>query len=229
VTSPFSLLAAALGGSGGGDGGAGSASGEDLAFVDFDPGDAQLGAAARKKLDTLAKALADRPGIKIGLASRENAQRDLQALKRAALMQKVMEAKRAALAAGGKAAPGEAAITVAPDEYPRYLKLVFEREIAKPEAKEAAEKASAAKEGPPKAGAPKQPTVEQMEARLLERIEIAPEALAALALRRREEVKGYLVGTGHLPAERVLLATAPAAESTPADATRPSRVEFTLQ
>ena len=71
------------------------------------------------------------------------------------------------------------------------------------------------------------PSVAQMEALLLERVEVGPEDLSALALRRSEAVEGHLVGEGHLPAERVLLATT--GGSTPPEKTHMSRVEFTLK
>jgi hypothetical protein len=59
ITAPFSLLARALGG---GDGG------QDLSQVAFAPGSAQLNAKARAQLDKVAKALADRPGLKLTVA-----------------------------------------------------------------------------------------------------------------------------------------------------------------
>lgn len=94
ITSPFSLLTAAFGGGGGGGGGNGQAangapSGDDLAYVDFAPGAADIGAAAEKKLDSVAKALLDRPAIRIEMASRLDAKKDVEALKRAALKRKV--------------------------------------------------------------------------------------------------------------------------------------------
>ena len=216
LTSPFSLLAAAVGGGSGA-----GASGEDLAFVDFEPGREDIGAESGKKLETLAKALLDRPAIKIELTPRVDEVKDVQALKQTALMRMVKEAKRSALAAGGKAMPtGD--ITLEAGEYPRYLKVVFDREkVAKPEPKAAAGKDGASK------GPPNELSVAQMEALLLERVEIGPEDLSALALRRSEAVKGYLVGKGHLPAERVLLATTPGSGSP--EKSHLSRVEFTLR
>ena len=52
MTSPFSLLAAALGGGGG-----------EFSRIEFAPGTASLGARARESLDKVAKALADRPAL----------------------------------------------------------------------------------------------------------------------------------------------------------------------
>ena len=54
ITTPFSLIASAFGG--GGDG---------FSRVDFAPGRAVLDDAARQRLDTLAKALNDRPALQV--------------------------------------------------------------------------------------------------------------------------------------------------------------------
>ena len=220
LTNPFSLLTAAFGGGGGGNGG-GSASGaagasnDDLAFIDFDPGRGDIGPAGQKKLDTVAKALLDRPAIKIEMAARVDREKDLRALQQAALQRKVKAAKRSALAAAGKPAPPIEEITLEEGEYPRYLKAVFEQEkIPKPAPKDGAKEA------------PKEMTTAEMESLLLARIEVPDEELRALAARRAEQVKGYLVGKGQLPAERVLVA---AADATPSQAAPSTRVEFTLK
>ena len=204
VTSPFSLLAGA-----GGSGSEGAASGDDLAFVSFEPGREDIGPDSEKRLETVAKALLNRPAIRIELTPHVDEVKDLQALKQAALMRRLKDAKRSALAAAGKAVPtGDIALEAG--EYPLYLKLVFDGEkVAKPEPK-AADLSTA-----------------QMEALLLERIEVGPQELSALALRRSEAVKGHLVGKGQLPAERVLLATATGAASP--ERAQASRVEFTLK
>ena len=215
ITSPFSLL---MGASGGGGAGSAGDSSKDLAFVDFKAGSDEIGPETGKKLDAVAKALLDRPAIKIELASRADPESDLPALKQAALAREVKEAKRSALAAKGQAVPAGHEITLEGDEYSRYLKLVFEGEKrANPVPKEKAQKETA----------PKEPSVAQMEAYLLERIAIAPEDLAALATRRSEAVKSYLVEKGHLPPERVLVASS--GESAPQQDNHESRVELTLK
>ncbi len=65
-----------------------------------------------------------------------------------------------------------------------------------------------------------------MEALLLERIEVGDGELKALAQRRAERVKGYLVSKGQLPAERILVA---AADATAPEKANQSGVEFTLK
>jgi uncharacterized protein involved in outer membrane biogenesis len=205
ITSPFSLLTAAFGGNGG-TGKDGAAGSDDLAFVEFDAGRADLGGDDTKKLDSISKALLDRPAIRIEMAPRVDAEKDMNALKRAALKARVAAAKGGAMT---------------DEEYPRYLKLIYQREV--PAKKEAAKETP--KEGA-RETAVKEPTVAEMEVQLLERTVVGDEELRSLGTRRAEAVKGYLVGTGKLPADRVLLAaSAESGGGTP----HASRVDFTLR
>jgi hypothetical protein len=81
VSSPFSLLSAALGGSHPKAGGA--PAGDDLGHVDFAAGDAKLDDDDRRKLAQLSDALVQRPAVKLELAARVDADKDAQALKAA--------------------------------------------------------------------------------------------------------------------------------------------------
>jgi hypothetical protein len=63
-----------------------------------------------KKLDAVAKALLDRPAIRIEMTSRVDAEKDLQALKQAALARKVTEAKGGAVYARRVPALSEARV-----------------------------------------------------------------------------------------------------------------------
>jgi hypothetical protein len=81
-TSPFSLITA------------GAGDGDDLAYVEFEPGLSALTPQAEKKLAALVKVLDDRPGLKLELASRIDEAKDLEALKRAALEQRMAAAPK---------------------------------------------------------------------------------------------------------------------------------------
>jgi uncharacterized protein involved in outer membrane biogenesis len=210
VTSPFSLLSATFGGGGGnGSGGAGkdgagkggAGGGEDLAFVEFDPGASDIAPADRKKLDTITKALQGRPGLTLTMASRLDPEKDLQALREAAFQRKLLAAK------GGNATAIDDA------EYPKIVRAVYAAEkFPKPA---------------PVNGVVREPSVAEMEAQLLEKIPVGEEELHALAAKRADQVRSYLVGKGQLPENRVLVA-ASVAEAQPVKA-RASRVDFSLQ
>ncbi|KFZ38756.1 hypothetical protein HR45_04900 [Shewanella mangrovi] len=68
VTAPFSFLAGLI------------SSDEELNLVAFDAGSAKLSSAEKEKLQTLAKALADRPKLTLSIEASVNAQQDSQAL-----------------------------------------------------------------------------------------------------------------------------------------------------
>ena len=87
------------------------------------------------------------------------------------------------------------------------MRAAYEKEAGKPKEKEEA------------------PTLEQMEARLMQGDALGDDALSALATKRAEWVKGYLTAEGRLPADRVMVASAGAGEV----GTKVSRVDFTLK
>jgi Domain of Unknown Function (DUF748) len=71
ATAPFALLGKLLGGG----------SGQEFSYVAFADGLDALDDAARTKLGTLARALADRPGLKLNVTGRSSGEKDLEALK----------------------------------------------------------------------------------------------------------------------------------------------------
>lgn len=77
VTSPFAALGALFGG------------GDELAYVDFAPGSAALAATETQKLNQLAKALIERPQLKLNLPLTTLAAIDGEAMARAALVAKL--------------------------------------------------------------------------------------------------------------------------------------------
>jgi uncharacterized protein involved in outer membrane biogenesis len=92
-------------------------------------------------------------------------------------------------------------------QYAALVRAAYEKEVGKPKEKEEA------------------PTLELMEARLMQGDALGDDALAALSAQRAEWVRGYLTAEGKLPADRVMVARAGAAEV----GTKVSRVDFTLK
>ena len=119
VTNPFGLLAAAFGGGGGGaangdgkDAKAAAPGGDDLRFVDFDAGGAEIDAGDQRKLETMVKALQGRPGLTLEIAARLDAEHDLRALRYRALQKKL----------AGEGAP------VADADYAKRVRAVYAAE-----------------------------------------------------------------------------------------------------
>ena len=171
LTSPFSLLASAFGG------------GEEMNHVPFAPGSATLTPEAQQSLDKVAKALADRPALKITVTGTASLPDEREGLQREHLQQLVLAEKR-------RANPADTA-PVSAAEYPALLKEVYRRaDIPKPRNL---------------VGLAKDLTVPEMEALLLAH-QPATEAMAAeLATQRGQAIRAYLVAQ-KLPVERLFVA-----------------------
>ena len=171
LTSPFSLLASAFGG------------GEEMSSVAFAPGCATLSPEAQQNLGKVAKALVDRPALKLTVTGTANLEAEREGLQRERLQQLVRAEKR-------RAQP-DSTEPVTADEYPALLKAAYGRaNIPKPRNL---------------VGIAKDLTVPEMEALLMAN-QPATEAMAAeLAAQRGHAIQSYLAAQ-KLPAERLFLA-----------------------
>ena len=177
ITAPFSLLARAFGG------------GDELSSVAFAPGSATLTPEARQGLDKVAKALAERPALKITVTGTASLARERDAIQRERLQDLVRAAKR-------RATPDDTT-PVQAAEYPALLKEVYRRaDMPKPRNL---------------VGMAKDLPVPEMEALLLAHLPAATEELATeLATHRGQAVKAYLAEQ-KLPEGRLFLAAPKAA------------------
>lgn len=205
VTSPFALLGA-LGGTGV----------EQLAYVEFAPGRADLSASAEAKLRSLAKALTDRPGLRLDAAGRAVPDIDREGLKRVALDRALRAQKQKALIAEGESAPSLDALTVDAAEYPKYLAAVY-RETKLPN--KPRNLLGFAKEIPPA----------EMEALLLASYGADEEALRGLANRRAQTVKEWLVDKGSVASERIFVVAAKLSSEGISDKGAATRVDFAIR
>nr|WP_255581699.1 DUF748 domain-containing protein [Cupriavidus sp. AU9028] len=195
ITSPFSLLASAFGGSA-----------EELGHVDFAAGSAELDEQARKRLGTLATALKERPALRLEITGRIDPVADAAGARKAWLQEQVTEEKirrlrQAARQQSRSAAEEEgqqgARVTVSAEEYPTYLEAVYKRaDFSKPRNM---------------IGLARPLPVEQMEALLLEHAPVTDAGLRQLAEKRALIVKQTLEREGKVPSERLFL-TAPKVE-----------------
>jgi hypothetical protein len=205
VTAPFALLSSIAGGHGG----------DELSYIEFAPGQAQLSAPAQGKLRSLAKALTDRPGLELEATGRAAPALDGEGLRRAALEHAMRVQKQKTLVAQGKAAPSVDAVRIEPDERTQYLAAVYATDLPdkRSDARQdtdppAARNADKEKDlaSAPAGGRKKRLTPAQMEAQLLATYAVDDAALRALAGRRAEAVKTWLVGQGGVGAERIAIA-----------------------
>ncbi len=203
VTSPFTLLASLFGG------------GEELSYVAFEPGRDDLTPEAQKHLETLAKALRDRTGLKLEIAGAADPAREEDGLKRARLETRVKAQKATELARQGKTTGGVADITLTQEEYAKYLERVY--------------KASDVKKPRNIVGLAKSIPVEQMEALLLADMQTPQGAMERLARNRSVAVQSWLVETGGVEQARVFLLAPRVGVEPPKGAPAGGRVDFSLR
>lgn len=114
VTAPFAFIGAIFGG---GD------APEDVGVLEFAAGSSEMDALHRRKLDTVAKAMADRPRLRLELAGYADPVADARALEDERVKRLVVEQKIKDM---GEQAPADPAIVqVAGDEYLAYLQAAF--------------------------------------------------------------------------------------------------------
>lgn len=113
ATSPFSLLGALVGG------------GEELQYVEFDPGLAVLNAGQTNKLTKLASALHERPALNLEIGATYDAQRDVAALGRQKVQAKMRTLRIQEIVARGRPAPPAGEIVLDEDEYEGLLRKSY--------------------------------------------------------------------------------------------------------
>ncbi|WP_309374949.1 DUF748 domain-containing protein [Rhodoferax sp.] len=185
VTAPFSLLANTLGGSGG----------DELSMVSFDAGSAVLSDQAKVGLDKVAKALQERPALKMTVVGTASLEVERDDYKRLQLQTLVQGEKRRSQPAGDSKDAASAPIAVSAEEYPALLRKVYRRgDFPKPRNL---------------IGLTKDIPVPEMEALLLAHMDASESAMQALAVKRGVAVRDYLASL-NLPPERLFLGAAKA-------------------
>jgi len=180
VTAPFAMLARAFAGR----------DDVDLSVVEFEPGAVAVGVDAAARLDTLATALYERPGLRLSIAGSADEPIDAPGLRRARLEALVRAAKWRSLGRREREETAPDAVVVAPDERPKHLKAAWR----------------ALRETLPDDASEKPETPEAMDAWILERIAITPEDLSRLAADRAAAVRDRLATGGRIDVARLFIA-----------------------
>ena len=204
VTSPFALISSAFGGSGG----------DELGYAEFAPGSATLTAATQSKLDTLAKALTDRPALKLDLIGRVDPKSDTDGVR-----QQILNRKLKALKLKDSASQSEDAqsddVTLTDADKDKYMGKVYSSEkFDKPRNV---------------IGLAKSLPTADMEKLIVANTTVTQDALSALATRRAEVVRKYLETKGQIPLERIFLIAPKLTADGIKDKGQPSRVDFALK
>ena len=219
ITAPFTLLARALGGG----------PGDDMSYVAFAPGSSELNAKSREQLDKIAKALTDRPALKLTVVGTSSLAAEREGYQRERLKALVAAEKRANQGAAPSASAQGASESVAnKPSSPASTATAATTASAPASAASAPASASASAvsdteypqllrrlyrradlPGKPRnaIGLQKDIPVAEMEARLMAQIDVTEDAMRQLATQRGVAVKDYLAAR-KLPADRLFLGAA---------------------
>jgi len=203
VTAPFSLLANAFGG---------GKNAEELGYVEFDPGSSTLSDAGKEKLDTIAKALADKPSIKMDLSARVDPAVDEPGL-RAAYVDRQVKLAKMKDANDDNPNISPSTITLSPDEYTKFLTKAYkDADFKKPRNM---------------IGMTKTLPDADMKAALAANAPIDEAALGTLAQKRASAVKAYF--DGKIDSKRIFIVSPHMNADGIKDKGAPTRVDFGLQ
>jgi hypothetical protein len=199
VTSPFAFLTGS----------------PESSYVEFDFGSAELTPEAAKKLDAIAKLLADRPALRFEVRTQTVAGPDTEALRRQFLNDLVKAQKRGeTMGKKGQSVP-LSEVEVQPGEYERFLRLAYD---------------ASAVPGKPRnfVGASKDLPVAEMDKLMLAAIPVTPDDLRRLAYRRAARVRERLLASKEIDATRLMLVE-PEQLAAGAGKAAPPRANFELQ
>ncbi len=208
VTAPFSLIASAFGGGG---------SGEELSYIEFANGRADLDKADRDKIATLAKALNNRPSLNLEIIGRIDPASDLEGLKQVSIERKVKAQKLKDLARQGQAPRSLDEVQIDKSEYAQYLKAAYgEESFPKPRNV---------------IGLARDLPVPEMEKLMLQHAQASDDDLRQLSNRRAQAVRDALLATGQVGADRLFVVAAKpfSPEERAKLKGRPNRVDFAMK
>lgn len=202
VTSPFAILSSMFGG------------GEDFSAIQFGYGLSTISIQEEQKLNSLAKALLERPALKVELKGYVDSEKDIEGYRNELLSRKLKNEKVLALAKGSahKDAATAENVQLQPEDYAKYLKAVYKKEkFPKPRNL---------------LGLVKDLPVEEMKKLIITNTVIGDTELTTLAHERVVAVKNFLITKGNVPAERVFLKNEDIFKAPEKETTTRSRVDL---
>jgi uncharacterized protein involved in outer membrane biogenesis len=203
ATSPFSLLGAVFGG------------GEELSFVEFDYGSTTISEPNLKKLETITKALQDRPSLKMDIEGHVDMEKDREGLKQYMFNRKLKTQKLNEMVKKGQPAIPVDEVKIETAEYGKYLKMAYKEE----------------KFPKPKniIGMAKDIPNSEMEKLMLTHIEVKESDLRTLASQRSMKVKDAILKSKQVEPERVFILEPKSLAPEKKEKIKESRVDFKLK
>lgn len=203
LTAPFALLASLAGG------------GEELRFVEFDYGDADVTESKRQKINTLAKALYEKPNVKMDIVGNVDMIKDKEGLKRSEFARKIKAQKLNVMINKGSPPIPLKQIQIQPKEYEKYLVMAYESEdFPKPRSV---------------VGLPKKLPPQEMEKLMMANIQVSDGDLRLLAYQRAANVKELILKSGSITPDRIFILEPRSISPAKKEKLKDSRVDFILK
>ncbi len=203
ATSPFALLGAIAGG------------GEEISFVEFDYGNVLVTEPSAKKLSVIAKALFDRPSLKMDIEGHVDMEKDREGLKQVLFQRKLKAQKLREMVKKGETVPSVDEVKIEKQEYEKYLKMAYKEEkFPKPRNI---------------LGIAKDIPGPEMETLILTHIEVKEGDLRTLASQRAMKVKEAIVKSGPVEPERIFILEPKSLAPEKKEKVKDSRVDFKLK
>ncbi len=198
AASPFSLVGGLVGGILGDDPDA-------LKYIAFPVGQNEMPPSEQEKLGALAKAINDRPGLRLDITGAADLEVDRKALAEEQLRTKMKKAKFVQQAPSSeKALESVELIELTPEEESQYLKQMFvekfgEAALSKP----AGPSDFQTSEADSRSKALKVLTAKEIKSKLLEGLVVDDGQLRVLAQQRAQRIRDYLIQVGKVPNNQV--------------------------
>lgn len=203
ATSPFALLGSVFGG------------GEELGFVEFDYGSTIITEQNMKKLDTIEKALSDRPALKMDIEGHVDMEKDREGLKQYLFNRKIKAQKLKEMIKKKEPPIPVDDVKIEKQEYEKYLKMAYKEEkFPKPKNFIGMEK-----DLPPP----------EMEKLILTNIEVKEGDLRSLAVQRSMKVKESILKSGKVEPGRIFIIEPKSLAPEKKEKLKESRVDLKLK
>jgi hypothetical protein len=190
ATSPFAMIGGLLG-----------VSGEDLQYIAFPTGEAQLPSPEQEKLRAIGQALDDRPALRLEITGTADPLADRQALAVGQLRKQLQKRKFVQGSASAMKGVSVEQIELNPDEERRLLSELYVEKFGTQPQTPPPPPSSSSSEGK----TPGLPPIAQMQSKLVEAIQVEDEQLRLLAQERAQAIRDYLIQEGKVSGDRVFV------------------------
>ncbi len=203
ATAPFALLGALIGG------------GEELGYLEYEPGSAIVTDANAQKIEKLVKALHERPSLKLEIEGHVDIEKDKEGLLQRQFMRKLKLQKfNQRLKQGQRSIPVDE-LTIEPAEYGQFLKLAYKAETF-PKPRNII-------------GIAKDLPVPEMEKLMLTHTKITDDDLRLLASQRTLKVKDAILQSEKIDQERLFIIEPKSLAPETREPLKNSRVDFRIR